>query len=99
MRIITLATIPPRFRSIGPTLKSLLTQRGRIDAINLYVPNRYRRFPDYDGRVPELPAGINLIKPENDIGRASNSFNFILNNCRKKRFRCWAAIGKLSFSW
>ena len=71
MRIISLSTIPPRFCKIGATLQSLLAQRHHVDEIRLYIPKVYRRFPDYDGAVPELPDGIRVVRPEDDLGPAS----------------------------
>lgn len=71
MRIITLTTIPPRFDSIGPTLMSLLQQDRPADEIQLYIPHSYRRFPDYDGRLPEVPNGITIVRPQDDFGPAS----------------------------
>lgn len=71
MRIISLSTIPPRFHAIAPTLISLLSQRGPIDEIRLYVPRRYRRFPDYDGAAPSVPDGITVVRTEDDLGPAS----------------------------
>ncbi|WP_102961512.1 glycosyltransferase [Mangrovicella endophytica] len=71
MRIISLTTIPPRFSVIQPTLLSLLRQRTAMDEIRLYVPRRYRRFPDYDGAAPQVPEGISVIRTDDDLGPAS----------------------------
>ena len=71
MRVISLSTIPPRFKLIEPTLRSLLAQSSRIDEIRLYVPRRYRRFPDHDGSAPEVPPGITLVRVDDDLGPAS----------------------------
>jgi glycosyltransferase involved in cell wall biosynthesis len=71
MRLITLTTIPPRFAGLGPTLRSLLDQREPADEVRLYVPRRYRRFPDYDGALPEVPEGVTIVRPESDFGPAS----------------------------
>lgn len=71
MRIISLSTIPPRFSAIGGTLKSLTSQKGRIDEIRLYVPRHYRRFPDYDGSLPEVPDGVTVIRADEDLGPAT----------------------------
>jgi hypothetical protein len=46
-------------------------QRGPIDEIRLYIPKRYRRFPDYDGSVPLVPSGITVVRTDEDIGPAS----------------------------
>ncbi|MFC4729270.1 hypothetical protein [Coralloluteibacterium thermophilus] len=71
MRIISLSTIPPRFGLLDATLDSLLRQRPRVDAVRLYVPRRYRRFPDYDGRAPAVPAGVDVVRIDDDLGPAS----------------------------
>ena len=53
MAIITLTSIPPRFELIGPTLETLLAQRG-IAAVELSLPYHYTRFPDWDGTLPAI---------------------------------------------
>jgi len=71
VRIITLSSIPPRFDLIGPTLESLVAQRSAADAVELYIPRSYRRFPEYDGQPPAVPAGVTVHQPEVDLGPAS----------------------------
>lgn len=71
MRIVSLSSIPPRFGQLGPVLESLLAQRPRVDAVQLHVPRRYRRFPDYDGTPPSVPDGVTLVRPDEDLGPAS----------------------------
>jgi len=71
MLVITLSTVPPRFDKIGPTLNSLLAQSVRPDRIVVYVPERYNRFPDYDGRLPEVPAGVEVARVATDYGPAT----------------------------
>lgn len=69
--IISLTSIPPRFHLIGPTLRSLLAQRGPVDAVQLYIPHRYRRFPDWDGILPHVPKGIEIVRCDEDFGPAT----------------------------
>ncbi|MCU0900025.1 MAG: glycosyltransferase family 2 protein [Cypionkella sp.] len=69
--IITLSCIPPRFGHLGPTLDSLLAQDLPAAQIILYIPQRYRRFPDWDGTLPSLPAGVTLRRTEDDYGPAT----------------------------
>ncbi len=71
MRIISLSSIPPRFAKLAPTLNSLVDQVGPINEIRLYIPKRYRRFPEYDGSLPAVPDGITLVRPDDDMGPAS----------------------------
>ncbi len=71
MRVISLTSIPPRFDQIGPTLASLTRQRQPADKVLLYIPRTYRRFPDYDGHLPEVPDSVEIRRPELDFGPAS----------------------------
>ena len=69
--IVTLSSIPSRFRLIGPTLASLLSQSLQPQEIRLYIPEKYRRFPDWDGTLPEVPSGIAIHRCEYDYGPAT----------------------------
>lgn len=71
LRIISLSTIPPRFATLAPTLNSLVAQKGRVDEVRLYIPERYRRFPDYDGALPDVPQGVTVVRSDSDLGPAS----------------------------
>lgn len=71
MLIISLSSIPPRFSQIGPTLQSLRAQKDPADRILLYIPRRYRRFPDWDGALPEVPEGVKIRRVDNDLGPAT----------------------------
>jgi hypothetical protein len=71
MRVISLSTIPPRFDRIGATIQSLVNQKDAADEIRLYLPKSYRRFPEYDGGLPELPAAVTVVRPDHDLGPAS----------------------------
>lgn len=69
--IITLSSIPPRFSGLGPTLESLLRQDLPADEIRLYLPHQYRRFPDWDGRLPQVPRGVRIMRANQDYGPAT----------------------------
>jgi hypothetical protein len=69
--IVTLSSIPPRFAHLGPTLRSILAQRPAPDAVWLVIPDRYRRFPDWDGTLPDLPPGVRLVRSATDHGPAT----------------------------
>ncbi|MBK4216364.1 glycosyltransferase family 2 protein [Paracoccus caeni] len=68
---MTLSTIPPRFNLLQPTLESLLAQRLPAANIRLYIPETYRRFPDWDGRLPDVPEGISIHRCAADLGPAT----------------------------
>lgn len=68
-----------RFPFIGATLDSLLGQGA--DEVRLYVPQSYRRFPEWDGTLPDLPEGVTLYRSEEDYGPATK----ILPACRDLR--------------
>jgi hypothetical protein len=71
LKVISLSSIPPRFEVIGPTLECLVAQGSAADSVELYIPRAYRRFPDYDGRLPAVPAGVTVLQPEADLGPSS----------------------------
>nr|WP_223217379.1 glycosyltransferase family 2 protein [Rhizobium cauense] len=52
-------------------MNSLVKQIGPINEIRLYIPKRYRRFPEYDGSLPAVPDGITIVRPDEDMGPAS----------------------------
>jgi hypothetical protein len=69
--VISLSTIPPRFAAIGPTLQSLVRQRSRPEAVELYIPQSYRRFPDWGGGLPDVPEGVTIRRVDHDFGPAT----------------------------
>jgi hypothetical protein len=69
--VVTLSSIPPRFSGLGPTLKSLLAQKVAPDEVRLYLPRRYRRFPDWDGSLPVVPDGVRIVMVDEDLGPAT----------------------------
>ena len=56
---------------IRPTLDALVNQRTPFDRVNLYIPRRYRRFPEYDGTLPDVPSGVTIRVVDEDFGPAS----------------------------
>ena len=69
--ILSLSTIPPRFKHLRSTLHSLLHQSEPFQEIRLYIPLKYRRFPDWDGVLPQVPPGIEIHRCEADYGPAT----------------------------
>lgn len=70
IKIISLTTIPSRFKHLNSTLHSLSTQ-SYADEIRLYIPRHYNRFPDWDGRPPNVPSDIRVVRTEVDLGPAT----------------------------
>ncbi|TKA94993.1 glycosyltransferase family 2 protein [Cereibacter changlensis] len=75
--IITLSSIPPRFDFIRPTLEAMLSQTVPASEVRLYIPTSYRRFPAWDGKLPDVPPGV-VIKRCEDLGPATK----VLPACR-----------------
>ncbi len=69
--IVSLSSIPPRFGGLAPCLKSILGQDLPVREIRLNVPLAYRRFPDWDGRLPEVPEGVAIHRCDEDLGPAT----------------------------
>ena len=77
MSIISLTSIPPRFAHLGPVLESLVRQRRVTCEVTLYLPKRYRRFPNYDGSIPDVPNGVRVVRVADDFGPASKVLHAI----------------------
>lgn len=69
--VVSLSAIPPRFSSLAPTFYSLLRQKLPVDEIRLYIPERYRRFPEWDGTLPAVPEGVSIHRVPDDLGPAT----------------------------
>ncbi len=70
MRIISLSSIPPRFPFLKESLKTLVAQQA-ADDIRLYIPRQYRRFPEYNGELPDVPEGVTICRIDEDLGPAT----------------------------
>lgn len=75
MTIISMTSIPPRFSGLAPVFESLLNQTARIEEIRLYIPKRYRRFPEWSGGLPEVPKGVRVVMVADDLGPASKALH------------------------
>ena len=71
MPIISLSLIPGRFSEAHVVLDSLIAQDIPDTKVEVYIPKRYRRFPDYDGRLPEVPKGVEICVVDEDLGPAT----------------------------
>ena len=71
MLIVSLSSVPPRFHKLGPVLHSLAAQTAKIDRVHLYIPDSYRRFPDWDGSLPQVPDGVEIRRTPDDFGPAT----------------------------
>ncbi len=69
--IISMTAIPPRFGNLPRKIKSLLDQSVPANHIEIYIPHTYRRFPRLQTQLPPLPAGVNVIKVDEDFGPAT----------------------------
>lgn len=69
--IISLTTIPSRFKGIEATLTSLLNQDACIDEVALYIPKHYRRQSLTYSELPKIPEGVKLYITEIDYGPGS----------------------------
>ena len=49
----------------------MLQQTLRPEAVELYIPMAYRRFPDWGGALPLVPEGVRIIRSTQDFGPAT----------------------------
>lgn len=69
--IVSLTAIPPRFSNLASKVESLLRQSVPAEAIEIYIPNSYRRFPNAEAVIPALPKGVQIVRVEEDLGPAT----------------------------
>jgi hypothetical protein len=69
--IVTFTTIPPRLPLLGEALRSLAAQRLRPDAVELYLPPAWRRFPGERPSLPPLPDWLTVVETDRDLGPAT----------------------------
>jgi hypothetical protein len=56
---------------LGPVFHGLLRQKARAEAIELYIPRSYRRFPEWGGGLPDVPEGVTIVRVDEDLGPAT----------------------------
>ena len=78
-KIISLTSIPPRFKGLKSVLNSLASNM--VDEIRLYIPLKYHRFPDWDGLLPETPRSVKIFRCPVDYGPATK----VLPACKDLR--------------
>ena len=71
MLVISLTSIPPRFPKLFKTLNSLKQQRYPVGRLELCLPKRFKRFPDFEVSNVEVPDGVVLREVEKDLGPAT----------------------------
>lgn len=77
--VVSLSTIPPRFNLVGNTLNHILNQSISPNKIELYIPKHYKRFPEHEFTLPQVPNGVDIILVNEDIGPATKVLH-----CAKK---------------
>jgi len=71
MLVVSLTTIPPRFHLLDATLRSILNQDVKIDAVEVWIPKSYRRFPQHTFCEPAVPEGVTVRVSDEDFGPAT----------------------------
>ncbi len=69
--IVTMTSIPTRFPNLPAKVESLLNQTVAPEAIQIYLPKKYRRFPDAPVDLPKLPPKVEIIRVDEDLGPAT----------------------------
>jgi hypothetical protein len=68
VHLIALTSVPPRFGGLERVLQALLVQGA--DRVILTIPESYSRFPEWDRKLPDTPAGVDLFRSA-DFGPAT----------------------------
>ena len=69
--ILSFTSIPPRFKYLGRIVRQLEQQSIKPQAVELYLPKTYRRFPGERPSLPNLPDWIKILDLEDDLGPAT----------------------------
>ena len=69
--ILTFTTIPPRLPLLGPALAAFAAQKHRPDAVELYLPKQWRRFPGERPSLPPLSDWVTVVEVDHDHGPAT----------------------------
>lgn len=69
--VVTFTAIPPRFSNLPRKLASIARQDVRPDRVELHLPKVYRRFPGEAPSLPSLPAWVDVIYSDDDLGPAT----------------------------
>ena len=69
--VISLSSIPSRFDRLSATLDLLVRQSVPPLDVQVNIPHSYRRFPDWDGVLPEVPEGVTIFRCDEDFGPAT----------------------------
>jgi len=102
---LSLSTIPPRFNDLGTVPRPLLQQSADIASVTVYVPKSYRRFPDHEFCLPNVPDGVSVDVVDTDPGPATKSYRQASDLAAKMGISCFATmidfmnpIGRLGLS-
>ena len=69
--VVSFTTIPPRFERLPRKIQSIIEQKVMPDAIEIYIPKRYRRVPGRRPVFPRLPSAVQVIEVDEDLGPAT----------------------------
>ena len=69
--IVSFTAIPPRYPNLIRKISSLLNQTVKPSAIEIYIPNSYRRFPAASQILPDLQKEVTIVRVEDDFGPAT----------------------------
>ena len=69
--IVSLTSIPSRYKHLPAKIASLLNQTVSADAIELYIPKQYRRFGNPVEKLPRLPSEVKVTLVDWDLGPAT----------------------------
>jgi hypothetical protein len=69
--IVTLTTIPPRFKYLSARIDAILSQSVKPSKIEIYVPKTYRRFPGQRVSLPRFTGVVDVVAVDEDLGPAT----------------------------
>lgn len=74
--IVSLTSIPPRFKYLTEITTLLLLQK--CDEVWVNIPKKYTRFPEWDGTIPAFDTRVVVNRECDDLGPATKYFGSAL---------------------
>lgn len=66
--VVSMTTIPSRIHALPRVVDSLLLQNHPVAEIRLYIPWRYRRFPNQSIDIDDIDPRVTVVRVDEDLG-------------------------------
>lgn len=85
--VVSMTTIPPRQKHLGPTIESILHQSIKPAEVVIYVPKVYHRFPGQLIDVESIDERVRVVEVDEDFGPLTKLLFAVRDYCGKPNVR------------